>query len=642
MNDFKRIQAIDGLRGFSILLVILCHLDVPYFHGGFVGVDVFFVISGFVITGSLYNHLADSNLVTSFYERRLRRLLPSLLATLLICFFAFSLRDEKGDLHNLAEATGWATLGLSNFLFSHTAGYFDDSSLENPLLHTWSLGVEEQFYVLFATFLVVARLICRRDGDRMKTLLLWSMALTTFLSLALSVHLSKSGGRLSYFLLPTRFWEIGAGSLLLLLTKRVSVPIYASLGAFGLIFIIAASIVFDSSTPYPSYRALMPAIGAILIIMGSRDQHSVANKILSSQPLLYLGGISYALYLMHWPVIVFAQDYFVRDMSALEKTATALVSVVLATGMTFLWELPIQKRELLASRRSLFTFSAIGSAVVIALAVSAYSINKPSNSADEKLQHYALLSDADRANIVPSKDADSVGYVATSRIPVLGSNPDAITAVWGDSHCLDLIDNLASRTQRFDLSYKFYGTWFAMPVLGLAETQDLEHHQEEICDLLSKDPKIKNVLLAANWTGYLEGLRYFGHREGSEPQFSFNYVPVNRENAYPLFESQLRQTLIKLTSAGKHVFIATPVPTYPYSLSDYMAANGRVLAIFDRLSAQIPHTSIIPIHLDFFKDGQSLVEENGVSLYFDGHHLSTQGSQKIGDRISAAIVDHEK
>ncbi len=224
MTDFKRIKAIDGLRGLSIVLVLLCHLDVPYFQGGFVGVDVFFVISGFVITRSLYDHFSDRGRITSFYERRSRRLLPSLMLTLLGCYSVFSLLYASADQQRLAKTTAWAARGVSNILCSQTAGYFDDASLENPLLHTWSLAVEEQFYILLALLLFVVRSAGIRDGNKIRSILLMAIAVGAFLSLALAIHLSHANSRFSYFMLPTRFWEIGFGSLLFLAGKKVHIP----------------------------------------------------------------------------------------------------------------------------------------------------------------------------------------------------------------------------------------------------------------------------------------------------------------------------------------------------------------------------------------------------------------------------------
>jgi len=368
VKDFERIRSIDGLRGLSILLVLLCHLGIPGFSGGFVGVDVFFVISGFVITGSLYPHLCDPDLIASFYERRIRRLLPSLLVTVSICCLAFLLLYEADQRANLAMSTAFAILGLSNFYFSHNGGYFDDTSLDNPLIHTWSLAVEEQFYVLFTILLILARMAYLREPKTLPRALVVWMTIGTVLSLALSLYLSKANARFSYFLLPTRFWEIGVGSLLCFARERAEPRDGFPAPMLGLIPIFIAACCFNENTPYPSFYALLPAVGAALIIAGSRNPRSLANKFLSSAPMFFLGTISYAFYLVHWPLIVFAQDYVVTDLSVAQKISIGVASVVVATLLTFLFEVPFRKRWILKSRRSLFAFSGAGIVSILALA----------------------------------------------------------------------------------------------------------------------------------------------------------------------------------------------------------------------------------------------------------------------------------
>jgi hypothetical protein len=266
------------------------------------------------------------------------------------------------------------------------------------------------------------------------------------------------------------------------------------------------------------------------------------------------------------------------------------------------------------------------------------------------------------SRIAPSLAPDTVGFVDSSQIPALGPDPNNVTAVWGDSHALSLLTNLVPRDEKFGLTYKFYVCWATMPLLGVGSSKAVERQNEEVFNLLLHDPRIKNVVLEANWTGYLEGQRYFGHRLGHEPLFAFQGKPVTRANVYAVFETQLREELTKLSAAGKKVFICTPTPTYPfdvakgiielekrgrdpdkvlsYGMDDYLAVNERILEIFGRITALTPHTYVIPVHLDFFVDGKSLLEKDGRSLYADGHHLSDDGANQMGDRISAFIKDH--
>jgi peptidoglycan/LPS O-acetylase OafA/YrhL len=656
MIDFKRIKAIDGLRGLSILLVILCHLDVPWFRGGYVGVDVFFAISGYVITGSLYHHFADAKLISGFYERRARRLLPSLLATLLVCYGAFSLIYEAPDFRHLLEVGALAAIGASNFFFSRTTGYFDDSALENPLLHTWSLAVEEQFYILLAVFLFLVRSGGLRDAERIKRILLHFVAGGTLLSLALAVYLSHPNARFSYFQLPTRFWEIGSGSLLFFVSQKISMRGQALGSLFGLGMVLGAAVFFNEATPYPGYHALLPVLGALLLIAGCRDKH-LADNLLGNRLMVFFGAISYALYLVHWPVIVFAQTYFVRDLTVADKIAAATLSIALATMLTYGWERLFQKRVWLPTKRGLWTFATAG--VALFLIVGTVSLLRPRPTPVLTEVPSPIINKKLFWRISPSLAPDSIGFVNALQIPPLGTDPNNLTSVWGDSHALNLLPNLVPRDERFGLTYKFYICWDTMPLVGVGSTKAIESHNEEVFDILLHDSRIKNVILDANWTGYLEGQRYFGHRQGREPDFYFQGSPATPANAYTIFETQLRAVLTQLSAAGKSVFICTPNPTYPfdvakgvaemekrgrdpnqelsYGLTDYLKVNRRLFDIFDRLTASIPRTYVIPIHLDFFAEGRSIVARNGRSLYQDGHHLNAEGADQIGDRISAFV-----
>jgi hypothetical protein len=203
-----------------------------------------------------------------------------------------------------------------------------------------------------------------------------------------------------------------------------------------------------------------------------------------------------------------------------------------------------------------------------------------------------------------------------------------------------------------------------MPIIGAGLTGAMERHNDEVFGILLHDPHIKNVILNANWTGYLEGQRYFGHHIGREPAYSIRGIPVTRANDYSMFETQLRETVTELSAAGKTVFICTPNPTYPfnvmkgvtemektgrdpnlgltYGIDDFLAVNGRLLEIFDRLAISIPHTYVIPIHQAFFVNGRSVVAMNGHSLYSDGNHINEAGSELIGDRIAAFVKSKEQ
>jgi peptidoglycan/LPS O-acetylase OafA/YrhL len=212
----KRIRTLDGLRGVSIIFVLLNHLDFWGFRGGYVGVDVFFVISGYVITRSIREHYGDPDFLSSFYERRIRRLFASLIITILVCYGISQLFFNATDRLKINSSILPAALGVSNFHFYKQVGYFDETSIEKPLLHTWSLSVEEQFYITYALLIYLLHkpiFKSLKGSVGQASALRLILLLSSSVSLFLSVLLSSKHASFSYFLIPTRFWEIGLGCL---------------------------------------------------------------------------------------------------------------------------------------------------------------------------------------------------------------------------------------------------------------------------------------------------------------------------------------------------------------------------------------------------------------------------------------------
>ena len=289
---------IDGMRALAVIIVILFHLEVSWLPGGFVGVDVFFVISGFLITSLIARRIEAGNFsLIDFYERRFRRIYPNLLivlaATTTLGWFA--LMPETYRL--FGRTLVWASLSASNFAFVGGGGYFDPDSVTKPLLHTWSLGVEEQFYLVFPWLLILAV----KRGYQM----IWLIGGAIALSLALSIGATMIGWSASYFLLPTRFWELGIGALVAILPMghRMTPLRRSALGLAGLAAIIWAALSLSESDSFPGYLALAPTLGAAALIVANGG---VVNGLMALPPFAWIGRLSYALYLWHWPLISLA------------------------------------------------------------------------------------------------------------------------------------------------------------------------------------------------------------------------------------------------------------------------------------------------------------------------------------------------
>lgn len=317
---------VDGLRAAAVLPVLLFHAGLPGFPGGFVGVDVFFVISGFVITGGLMDAInAGRFSIIDFYVRRFRRILPALLATVIATTIGVMLvlsPEAWQDFSNSVLAT--ATFA-SNIYFWCQSGYFDPQSGSRPLLHSWSLAVEEQFYIVIPLALWLGiRLFGRRVW--------WLFGLGACLSLAFSAYLIKRAPSADFYLLPSRAWELLVGCLLVLapLPPLRSWPIREGCAVIGAGLIAWAVLLFHSDTPFPGVAATVPVFGAALLIYAGSSGPSSVSRALSWGPVVGIGLISYSAYLIHWPLIVLARAAQLRDLTATEGLDVVAVSLALA------------------------------------------------------------------------------------------------------------------------------------------------------------------------------------------------------------------------------------------------------------------------------------------------------------------------
>jgi len=289
---------IDGLRAIAVLPVILFHYGVPGFSGGFVGVDVFFVISGFLITSLLIEDIDGGRFsVARFYQRRIARILPALAVLLVITGMAAYVVQLPAETLQTSRAALAAVLSLANVYFWFHSGYFDAASANNPLLHTWSLSVEEQFYILFPILLALTHRVSRRAVVP----LLW---LVTLASLAAAILLTPRYPEASFYLLPMRAWELSAGALLAFgALPQATTGRRLPFALLGVLMIGGAVAWLDGATGFPGPDALLPVAGTLLVLMCAPG--TIVASGLSAQPLVFLGRISYSLYLWHWPIRVF-------------------------------------------------------------------------------------------------------------------------------------------------------------------------------------------------------------------------------------------------------------------------------------------------------------------------------------------------
>jgi len=347
---------IDGLRSLAVLSVLFFHVGYDSFSGGFVGVDVFFVISGFLITRIICTEIIKNNsfCFKNFYIRRARRLLPSLFVTFAICFIFAFLLYSPSSLQRFGNSLMSSVFFVSNIFFWNESGYFDTSSIFKPLLHTWSLSVEEQFYILWPIILL---LILKIKGSYAMPLLIILIGLISLIANLIiddnyheffspfingeTVWFADVKSSL-FYLTPFRMFEftIGAITVWAIKFQPSNKLLIESIPIIGLLFILWSIFTYTEKMIFPSIYGLLPCIGSSLIIYSEKP--TFARKLLDNQPAVIIGLISYSLYLIHWPIIVFYHSFTYVDFTQAEKALICVISIFIAYLMYIFVEKPFR------------------------------------------------------------------------------------------------------------------------------------------------------------------------------------------------------------------------------------------------------------------------------------------------------------
>lgn len=423
--------SIQGLRAIAILLVLAAHTNVPFLHGGFIGVDVFFVISGYLITGLLVTEINNTGTLnlSRFYARRLKRLLPALLVMLGAASAAIYIFTPTTEHPAQASAAASAAAWVSNFYFIFAEqNYFESTSLVNAFLHTWSLGVEEQFYLIWPLLIVFA---CGLSSKHRLVLL---SAITLF-SFALCMWLASSHPTQAFYLMPSRIWQFGAGAVVWHLAGQFS-EISARAKAIQLLtgttLIVASALWIGEGTRYPDWVSLLPTLGAAACLFGiSTTSDSVSSGPLARGPLKYIGDISYSLYLWHWPVLVVGQ-HLLLDKGLYSQLLLVATSFALADLSYRLIENPIRQHQ--AARISTKWQIVISLA---AIALVNVQLIKWHNSATDR-----LVAQAESPFALARMDAPEIyrhgcdDWYSSAQVKVChfgAKDAPKVAVIWGDS-----------------------------------------------------------------------------------------------------------------------------------------------------------------------------------------------------------------
>ncbi len=600
---------IDGLRAIAVLPVLLYHANVPGFSGGFIGVDVFFVISGFLITGIIAREIdAGDFSILTFYERRARRILPALLAMIAFVLIAASLLFLPGDFTGVAPSALAAIGFLANvWLFTET-GYFQGDAETTPLLHTWSLGVEEQFYIMVPIlFILIARYA---HGWRIKAVLALTLG-----SFVWAVLKQADVDGFAFYLLPTRAWELFAGSLLAMgvvpAIKHRAVAEIVCAAALGAL--VAATMLYDRHTVFPGVAALAPVLAAAALIHCAPGTWT--GRLLSLKGPVWIGLISYSLYLWHWPLIVFWRYTLDEKLTFYHSAGLIILSIAIAWASWRFIEQPFRNKARFPAAR-IWRWSGGGIAITAAASLALIWQGGWQSRFDAETLKFASAS----ADHSPVRDYCVVDRIADhSPECTLGASTQPKAVIWGDSHAVEIAWVLGEDygAQGEAIMQRTRGS--CAPAIGYHSAKDerCAAFNTAVLQEISATPTVQTVYLAGYWA--------------QAPYFAAG------------IDRLLDQTITDLHAMGKDVVLIGPIPTQPVPAPRLLALHGRgasTLPTADFIGETAWFTRHYPDWrargvtiidpIDRFNDnGRTIIVAADQPLYYDEHHLSLSGARHV-------------
>lgn len=626
---------IDGLRTVAVLPVLFFHAGFGLFAGGFVGVDVFFVISGYLITNILIeDYYEDRFSLLTFYERRARRILPALFVVMLVTIpfaWAWMLPHQLKD---FSQSIVSVVLFASNFLFWKEEGYFAAAAELKPMLHTWSLAVEEQYYLIFPLLL----LALLRRGLRRTVLALSGIAL---LSLAFSEWGSHNWPSTNFYLAPSRIWELMAGSLCAFALRFRRFKENEFLASLGLLLVLGSIFLLDNSVPFPGLYAVPPVLGTALVILYARAR-TIVRRLLSVKIFVGVGLISYSTYLWHQPLFALAR------LRLLHEPPSWLMALLIAMslGLAYLsWrfiERPVRERQisLFDARWKIFAGSAVAGTAFMVFGVLGHITGGWGELRSGSVDLLALDQRV-AGNLGLSTACD--GSFSVSPLCRTSDTPEVL--LWGDSFAMHLAQGLLASAE--DLAIQQHTMSVCSPVIGLARVgndrttdwaRSCMEFNDQVLAWLQQNDSVEYVILSSPMN-IVDGTLLL--HDGTVRSAGDNMDVIERETIRTV--EMIRET------GAKVVFVSpTPRPVQNIGLCTAKAdmfgadeaacdfpvediSNTRSFDLMDRLQPQVP---VIRLDRAICNGEVCDVIQNGVAIYRDTGHLTAEGSAMIGGRIS--------
>lgn len=631
-------KEIDGLRAFAILPVILFHAGFESFSGGFIGVDVFFVISGYLITTIIISELEQKKFsIVNFYERRARRILPALFFMMLVCLpFAWNWMMPS-DMEDFLQSLISVSLFSSNHLFLHESGYFEAAAEIKPLLHTWSLAVEEQYYMLFPLFLMYTW----RFGKRP---ILAILIISFLISLSLAQWGTIAKPAASFFILPTRGWELLVGTFsafYLSQANRIefSRGISEIGGGLGLTLILYSVFSYSKDTPFPGFYALAPTLGTAFIILFATSKTAigsfVGNKIFTS-----IGLISYSAYLWHQPLFAFARHKNLEEPNHILFSSLIILTFILGFLSWKFIETPFRDKTTF-NRRSIYKYSIIGSLFFIGFgAIGLYNNGYHTEDRANEIKNLA-----DRTRINYGLHPDCVKKFNQSTNCQTSNEPEVL--VWGDSYAMHLIQGLISSNSEIKLIQKTISV--CGPLLDIAPinskyprlwSEKCIKNNDDVFEYLKNTKSIKYVVMSSPFGQYVNSDANVITRSGEiTPGNKVAYTAplktisnVKKLGKVPVLFSPTPQNGQNIGHClMKAKFFDKPLSNCDINLSDSYA---RQIAVYELLSRVERFATVVWLNNGICHSNtcKAFIEET--FIYRDGGHLSHEGSAYLGKKMN--------
>ena len=647
---------IDGIRSLAILSVVLYHAGIPGLTGGLTGVDIFFVLSGYLIGGHIYSELhTDRFSYLRFYQRRAKRILPAFFAVMIFTLVGVMLLLSPLAAYHYARSAFAAILSFSNVEFWGSSGYFETGSATNPILMTWSLGVEEQFYMAIPLLMVLLARV-------RKSWVLPSILAVCVASFVFAVVELRDAPSMVFYLLPSRAWELGVGVALAVfeLTRKLSKlsgPLAEAVSVVGLIAVLLPMVLITKTTPFPGAAALPSVLGTVMLL--ATPASWINRRLLSLAPLVYIGRISYSWYLWHWPLLAFVRIPYGDSGPPLTVTLPLMALAFGIAMLSYYWiEQPFRSSKR-APKPLLLRYAAVSAVFLVAFAIVAKSHGFPARFPRlAQMEDMVELRGSDPC--LANFGADQPNLAAVCHDP---AGKGSSVALWGDSHGGALAPGLRKIVLGAGYNFVELGKVGCLPLIGAVrytpsqpvETAECLRFNEKALQVIEDDPRIKLVVVSGYWANPFR----------PNPRETWLTSDVAHEREIPtleatgrLLEQALTQTIQTLQAAGKRVIVLGDTPSFDinpigrvavtvvpaerllaqwlrvpnaddpgFDTPNYVESDRLAASAIRKVMAATPSAMLIDLKPAmckgpaecFYRDGDSL-------LYADTHHLTPDGA----------------